>query len=272
MVGAAARRTQQWHVSAARKAGRTQLEVAGLHARRELDAKTARDGTQAAVHLERSARHVAIDHAQQGERHLGSGQPGGGGEGAVEAGLAAFGGAVAVVQFARAVHAEADHEAVCLEEGHPFVVEQQAIGLQVVLDALVWFAITRLELDHAAKEAQAHDCRLAPLPGEDDLVSSLGFDVLADVGLEQAVVDARVALVRQQIGLVQVKAVGAVQIAQRARGLDHDVVAVMAARRQRWQLATRCAVQVLGVDGGRTHVSFFSSLALVLGARPVPKR
>ena len=272
MAGAAARRTQQWHVGAARQAGCAQLEVARFHARRELDAKAARDGTQAAIHLERGARHVAIDHAQQGERHFGCGQPGGGGEGAVEAGLAALGGAVAVVQFARAVHAETDHEAVCLEEGHPLIVEQQTIGLQVVLDALARFAMTRLELDHAAKEAQPHHRRFAPLPGEDDLVAGLGFDVLADVGLEQAVVDARVALVRQQIGLVQVKAVGAVQIAQRAGGLDHDVVAVMTARGQRWQAATRCAVQVLGVDGRRAHVSFVSSLALVLGARSVPKR
>lgn len=254
VIGPRARGAEQRHVGRPGEAGGAQLEVARLDAGRELDAEAARDRAQVAIDLERCPCHVAIDHAQQGEGHLGRRQPVGRGDDAVVGRLAALGRAVAVVQLAGAVHAEADDEAVRLQEGDPFVVEQQAVGLQVVLDALAGLAMACLQFDHAAEEVQPHHRGLAALPGEHHLVAGLGLDVLADVGFQQPLVHARVAAVLQQVGLVQVETVRTVEVAQRAGRLDHHVVTVVPPRRQGRQVAARGSA-----FGGRAHAGRPSS-------------
>ncbi len=118
-----------------------------------------------------------------------------------------------------------------LQERDPLRVQQQAVGLQVVLDALAWPAVAGLQLDDALEEGQAHHRGLAALPREHDLVAGVGLQVLSHMLLEHGVAHARVAPVPEQSGLVQVEAVGAVEVAQRARRLDHRVEAVGTALR-----------------------------------------
>ena len=54
-----------------------------------------------------------------------------------------------VMQFARTVDAEPDKEAVLLEKSRPFLVEENAVGLQVVFDALIGLCVFFLQRDHA---------------------------------------------------------------------------------------------------------------------------
>jgi len=152
---------------------------------------------------------------------------------------AALGRPELVVQVLRAVEAQADVEALRLEEARPVLVEQHAVGLQVVLDALAGLAVAVLQRDHLLEERQPHDRGLAALPGEHHLVAGLRLDVLADVLLEQIGGDARVGLMAEQLGLVQIEAVRAVEVAQGPGRLDHRVEAVLPPGRQRRQTADR---------------------------------
>ena len=105
----------------------------------------------------------------------------------VERSLAALVDAIGVVQLARAVDAQADEELVRLEEGAPLVVEQRAVGLDRVRRPAVRALVAFDVLDRALEEVEAHQRRLAALPGDDDLRPRLRLEQLADVGLEQLV-------------------------------------------------------------------------------------
>lgn len=83
----------------------------------------------------------------------------------VEAALPAFIRAVDVVHLGRAVQAEADEEIVPLEEGAPGLVQPGAVGLQGVGHLLAGLFMLFGQLDRALEEIQAHQQRLAPLPG-----------------------------------------------------------------------------------------------------------
>ena len=90
-----------------------------------------------------------------------------------------------VVQVLGAVDAQADVEGVLLEELAPGLVQQHAVGLEFVPDALR-AAYFSLELDHLPIEIEAQQRRLAAVPVEEDLVDLLAGDVLADEELEGA--------------------------------------------------------------------------------------
>ena len=111
-----------------------------------------------------------------------------------------------------------------LEKGAPFVVEQCAVGLQIVLDALAGLLVLLFQFDDFVEELEPEQRRFAALPGEDDFVAVLAFDVLADVGLEDLVGDLELALAAQQLLLVQVIAIRAVHVADRSDGLHHRVI------------------------------------------------
>ena len=80
----------------------------------------------------------------------------------VERALAAPVDAIGVVQFPRAVHAQADEEVVLLEERAPVVVDQQAVGLEGVLHGLAGPAVSLDQLDRAAKEVELHQVGSPP--------------------------------------------------------------------------------------------------------------
>ena len=135
-----------------------------------------------------------------------------------------------------------------LEERAPLVVEQRAVGLEIVLDALVGLLVFLLELDHLVEELEPEQRRLATLPGEDHFVAVLAFDVLLDVGLENFVGDLELAVAAQQLFFVQVIAIGAVDVADGADRLDHRVIGAGCARQpgagERSAMRTRSLITV----------------------------
>ena len=108
-------------------------EDLGLDAGDELDPLRTQFAGQEAVDVERELRVLAVDHAQRVEGHTVLLQQPRRGHHLGVRGRAALGNAVQVVQPLRPVAAEADEELVLLQEGRPVLVEQRAVGLQVVL-------------------------------------------------------------------------------------------------------------------------------------------
>ena len=140
----------------------------------------------------------------------------------VERGPAALVNAVHIVEFARPVDADADEKVVLFEEGRPLVVQQRAVGLHGVQET---HARPPIFLDHghgAPEEIQPHQGWLAPLPGDVDAVRLVRLDELADVLLQHVVAHAELAAGIEDF-LVQKKAVGAVEIADRAGGLGQQM-------------------------------------------------
>ena len=135
----------------------------------------------------------------------------------------AFRDPVLVVDFPRAVDAQADQEPVLLEELAPFLVDQRAVGLEIVLDPLERLGVFLFERDDLAEEIQPHQRRLAALPGEHHLRPGHARDVLLDEPLEHLVGHPAGAGPAGQRFLAQVEAVVAVQVAGGTARLDHDV-------------------------------------------------
>ena len=142
--------------------------------------------------------------------------------GGVEGGAAVFVVAVDVVDFGGAVDGEADEELVLGEEFAPGVVEEGAVGLEGVGDIFTVGELF-LEVDDFFEEGDAEEGGFAALPGEVDVGSGLGVDVLLDVGLEDVVGHGPVALVGIEGFFFEVKAVGAVEVADGADGFGEDV-------------------------------------------------
>jgi len=59
-----------------------------------------------------------------------------------------------IVNLARTVDAQADEKSVLLEKPGPVVVEQRAVGLQVIFDPLPWLGMLRLQRDHLLEELE----------------------------------------------------------------------------------------------------------------------
>ena len=140
----------------------------------------------------------------------------------IEGALAATVQPVGVVQLARAIHTQADQKVVLLEEAAPVVVQQQAVGLEGVLDRLPGPAVLLDQLDRMLKEFEFHQRRLAALPGHRDFGHAVRFEQLADVGLERGRRHPAL-VVRVERFLGQEEAVGAIDIAGRAAGLGQQM-------------------------------------------------
>jgi len=136
--------------------------------------------------------------------------------------LAALVDAVGVVQFTRPVHAEADEEVVLLEELRPVVVEQHSVGLEAVVDAHAGLFVLLLVTDGLAEEVEAHQGRLAALPGEGHFGHLLRLNVLPRVFLQQGRVHAEVAAGVEAF-LGEEVTVLAVEVADGAAGLGHEM-------------------------------------------------
>ncbi len=74
--------------------------------------------------------------------------------------------AVVIVEFFRAVNADADEEFIFVEKSAPLVVEQDSVGLEGVGDLLPAVAVFFLQVDYLFVKVEAHQCGLTPLPGE----------------------------------------------------------------------------------------------------------
>src|ERR1700712_4055229 len=83
---------------------------------------------------------------------------------AIEGTLSAAVDPVGVVDFARTIDAKANQEIVLLEKGAPVIVEKDAVGLEGVLDSLLWPAVLFDDFDGAPEEVELHQRRFAALP------------------------------------------------------------------------------------------------------------
>jgi hypothetical protein len=88
---------------------------------------------------------------------------------------------VGVVQVFWAVHAQADQEAVLAEEPAPRVVQEEAVGLEGVLDPGAGPGARELVPDRAVEEIEAGQGRLAALPGDGDRGGAVGREELLDI-------------------------------------------------------------------------------------------
>ena len=129
------------------------------------------------------------------------------------------------MQLLRAIDAQPNQELVLAQKRVPLVIQQRAVGLQVVLDVQTRTLVFLFQRDHLLEELDTQQRRLAALPREHDFVAALSFDVLANVGFENLVADAELAVAAQQFFLVQVIAIGAVEVADRPDRLHHGVKA-----------------------------------------------
>ena len=120
---------------------------------------------------------------------------------------------VEIVEFFGTVNAQPDEKIMLLKEARPLFGEQGTVRLKIVLYALARFLVLLFKFYDPLKERQAEHSGLAALPRKYDLFAILSFDVLADMGFKNFIRNAELARTSQQILLVQVIAVSAIQIA-----------------------------------------------------------
>ena len=142
----------------------------------------------------------------------------------VEGGPAMLVDAEFVVEFAWSVDTDPNEEALRRKELRPSLVEQRPVCLHRVQEALVRAAARLGERDEATEEGESHQRRLAALPGDRDLGRVVGLDDLADIGLGNLVTHAETGAGIERF-LVEVEAVGAIEVADRSGRLRHHVEA-----------------------------------------------
>ena len=133
---------------------------------------------------------------------------------------------IAVVYPARPVDADADQEMLARKECAPVVVEQHAIGLEGVLDAHPFGTMMLLQRHRPLEEVDAKQGRLAALPGKHDLALAgchRRRDQVAHIALQHRVGHTEAFFVRIELLLLEVVAIGAIDVAARPDGLGHHV-------------------------------------------------
>ena len=141
----------------------------------------------------------------------------------VEGGLAALVRAVGVVHLARAVDAEA-RPGSCARRRTRAQSSSICVPLVWMVCSTVWpgCAYRSTSSIDAPEEVEAHERGLAALPGDRDLGRPVRLEELADVQLQHLVRHAESAARVQRL-LGQEEAVGAVEVADRARRLGQQV-------------------------------------------------
>ncbi len=174
------------------------------------------------IDLQRMVGVFRIDRAQDVELHLMFLEQPDSLHDPVEGSMASLVLPVGVVKFFGTIHAQADKEVVFMEESAPLVIEEDAVGLEGVLDPGARLLIFFLELHGPAEEIEPHQGRLASLPGDGHLRNLVGFEKLPDIGLVHLIGHPETTAGIKPL-LLQEEAVVAVQIAGRTRRLGHDV-------------------------------------------------
>ena len=159
---------------------RRALEFPWLDDRDELQVGRVELAAQEAVDVQRPRRVVATHAGERVVAHTVAPQDRRSVADPVEGRLALLGDPVVVVDILRTVDAQAHQERVLLEEPRPVLVEQRAVGLKVVLDALAWLRMLLLQRHDLVEELETHQRRLAALPGKHDLVARHARDVIRD--------------------------------------------------------------------------------------------
>jgi hypothetical protein len=135
-------------------------------------------------------------------------------------GFVAFGYAVSIVDFLRAVQTETDGEALHRKKPAPVLIEQDTICLQAIYDALVTGPMFSLQLHDLFKVVLPQEQRLPAMPRKGNRLTGGGIYVLDNVLLEEVVGHAERLALGIEVLLFQIVAILTVQIAARAGGLD----------------------------------------------------
>ena len=130
--------------------------------------------------------------------------------------------AVFVVEFLRAVDGNTYQPVVLLEELAPLVGKHCSVGLYAVVDGAS-VGIFLLQLHGPFVERQGAHQRLSAVPGEEHLRHGLRVDVLFDELLQQFLAHHVLGVLPVQLGLLQVVAIVACQVAYGSYGLQHHV-------------------------------------------------
>ena len=196
--------------------------VLALHDGNELDEPDPEVVPEVPVDIQRAVLVGGVDRAQDVDIDVMGGKPRQTCQHPVRRRSAPLVHPVAVVEVRWAVDADAHQELVAGQQLAPFVGQQRPVGLDRVLQVLSRSADRLGRLDGPAKEVDAHQGRLAALPGHGYLAVGLGSDVLAQV-LGQQVVGHAEAVARVEGLFGQEEAVFAVEVADGARRLGQDV-------------------------------------------------
>ncbi len=140
----------------------------------------------------------------------------------VEGSGAAFIVTISVVQLFGAINAQADEKTIVVKKPAPFFIEQHTIGLQCVFDLHSGLGIFFLYLHCPAEKIQSHEGRLTALPGDRHIGRPMSFNGLANILLHQFVRHTERAF-GVHLLLLEIKAVGAIEIALGAGRLGHHM-------------------------------------------------
>ena len=124
------------------------------------------------------------------------------------------------MQAGRTVDADPNQELMLGQERTPLVIQQRSVGLDGVGN-LPTVREGRLEFHHPAEELETRQGRFSPLPGEPDDRYILSLDVLSDELPQHLVGHLEPPVPVEQLLLLEVEAVRAVQIADRPDRLRH---------------------------------------------------
>jgi hypothetical protein len=99
----------------------------------------------------------------------------------VEGPAACFVFAIEVVKFPGTIHAKSYEEVVLAEEPAPFVVKQDAVGLEGVFNVGAGFLVLFLQIHGVPEKIESHKRGLAPLPGDGNPGGLVEFQELPDI-------------------------------------------------------------------------------------------
>ena len=136
--------------------------------------------------------------------------------------------AIGVVEVRRSINADANEKLIVSQKAPPGVIEERSIRLKRILNLLT-VRVFCLQADNIFKVANTKKRGLPTLPGKLHFVSRLCLDVLLDIQLEglggHRPAWVNLAVSRVVVFLLEVKAVAAIQVADGADRLCHDVKA-----------------------------------------------
>ena len=116
------------------------------------------------------------------------------------------------MQGGGSVDADPDEKSFGMEERAPFVIKQDAVGLEGVFDGLA-LGIFRLKGHRRAEEIDPEQCRLTALPGKVDGGTGLGGDVVSHIRLQDLGLHPHAPCVGVEFFLLEIEAIAAVQVA-----------------------------------------------------------
>ena len=124
-----------------------------------------------------------------------------------------------IVDTLRTIYRDTDKKVVVAENCAPLVIDKQSVGLYRVFDRTT-LGIPLLQRHSLTKKLLTGKQRLATVPRKGYNGRVVALDICADIVLEQSLIHLRLAVVIE-CRLIEVVAVLAAHIAQRADGLNH---------------------------------------------------